>query len=179
MQVIPSKRKICKYYVNTGKCPKKNFCNFAHIDDVQHKQEYLQSKKQNRCHLGVDETHVNEDSSEWKEHENSSISDEFLGSRHARARIFANWLVAKFFHINAQPGLKTKMVVYDVAGGKGEVTFELNVRHRDGINRNCHFVIVDLRKPEKFESGALPRWQRKMIKVRQLRLLKNKAMAGF
>ena len=63
--------------------------------------------------------------------------------------------------------LQSKTVIYDVAGGKGEVAFELCIRQKDKIGHNFNCIIVDPRKPNKYESGALPKWQKKMIKVKR------------
>ena len=110
-------------------------------------------------------------------HYQNSKTDEFtsghedgnsieLESRHARARIFARWLTKTFLKGNNNAdGSSGKTIIYDVAGGKGEIAFELCVRQRNLLNHKISCVIVDPRKPNKFETGAVPRWQRKLIKV--------------
>ena len=89
-----------------------------------------------------------------------------LRSRHSRARIFAEWIIQKFFtgKGNNEKAL-SKTIIYDVAGGKGEIGFELGIRQRNSIGNDYRYIVVDPRKPDKFETGALPKWQRKMIKV--------------
>ena len=162
--VITHKRKICKYFVNTGKCPKENSCNFVHINNPESKQEYLLTKAYFRSRLETAET--NSELNPWRRNHESSTPDEVLESRHARARIFAKWVATNFFKKTDQMQLQTKTVIYDVAGGKGEVAFELCVRQRKRIGHNFHCIIVDPRKPNKYESGALPKWQKTMIKVK-------------
>ena len=110
-------------------------------------------------------------------HDRNSKTDEFssghenensieLESRHVRARIFARWLIKTFLKGNNNADVTSgKTVIYDVAGGKGEIAFELCVRQRNLLNQTVSCVIVDPRKPNKFETGAVPRWQRKLIKV--------------
>ena len=54
-----------------------------------------------------------------------------LESRHARARIFVRWLAKKFLTINNHDDLSSKTVtIYDVAGGKGELAFELCINQK-------------------------------------------------
>ena len=59
-----------------------------------------------------------------------------------------------------------KTVIYDVAGGKGEIAFELCIRQKQMLTDDLKCIIIDPRNPNKFEAGALPRWQKKMIKVK-------------
>ena len=97
-----------------------------------------------------------------------------LESRHARARVFAKWIVQKFFTTEGTKGnLKTEaVVIYDVAGGKGEVAFELCFRQRNNIGcKPPRCIIIDPRKPEKYEKGALPKWKKRMMRVRDILLL--------
>ena len=69
-------------------------------------------------------------------------------SRHSRARVFAQWIANTFPDIEE---------VYDVAGGKGDLAFEL------GLRKGLKCIVVDPRNPAKFESMSLPRWQRKIL----------------
>ena len=94
------------------------------------------------------------------------MSTEHLESRHARARIFVKWLATKFLQEELKLTASTKTVIYDVAGGKGEIAFELCIRQKEMLTEDLQCIIIDPRKPNKFETGALPRWQKKMIKVK-------------
>ena len=155
--------KICKYFINTGCCPKEN-CSYVHKDDRASKQQYqfIKNKQQKSTAIRNSKTDEIE-----LGHENESSTE--LTSRHARARIFAKWLANKFPKINnSENGISRKTVIYDVAGGKGEIAFELCVRQKHLFDPNINCTIVDPRKPNKFDTGAVPRWQRKLIKVRSL-----------
>ena len=155
---------MCKYFVNTGKCPKQK-CNFAHIDSPESKQHYLQAKVNNCVRAKISKNHTDLEPTQSSLYE-SAISEDNLQSRHARARMFAQWLASKFFQDSVKNGLESKPVIYDVAGGKGEIAFELTLRQKDSFNNDLQCIIVDPRKPNKFETGALPKWQKKMIKVK-------------
>ena len=143
-----TEKKVCKYFVNSGYCPKEN-CRYEHIDDGSSKQKFLESKsKSNKATLN---------------HEHDGPIE--LESRHARARIFVKWLLQKFLKVNDEVNNPKITTIYDIAGGKGEIAFELCVRQKHLLNHHVNCIIVDPRKPNKFETGSVPRWQRKLIKV--------------
>ena len=143
-----TEKKVCKYFVNSGYCPKEN-CRYEHIDDGSSKQKFLESKsKNNKATLN---------------HEHDGPIE--LESRHARARIFVKWLLQKFLKVNDEVNNPKITTIYDIAGGKGEIAFELCVRQKHLLDHHVNCIIVDPRKPNKFETGSVPRWQRKLIKV--------------
>ena len=60
---------------------------------------------------------------------------------------------------------QVQAVLYGCEISTGEIGFELGIRQRNSIGNDYRYIVVDPRKPDKFETGALPKWQRKMIKV--------------
>ena len=149
--------------MNTGKCPREQ-CGYLHIASQEAKQKYIQNKEKRRKHQTC-ATHENNGTVQIESLHDPLTPEEQLGSRHARARIFAKWLATRFFQQNVQSKDEQNLCVYDIAGGKGEVSFELIFRQKNVEGRNIHCIIVDPRNPNKYKSGALPRWQKKIIKV--------------
>ena len=90
---------VCKYWMNTGRCPIGNECSFSHSV----------VGKQNTLHVEV----LSKDGAS-EEHDSNT-----LVSRHSRARVFAEWIKATFPEATQ---------VLDVGGGKGEMAFELGLR---------------------------------------------------
>ena len=84
-----------------------------------------------------------------KNHEN----DEHLVSRHQRARIFAEWVVEKFGHQRLDKGH-----ILDIAGGKGDLAFELAFKH----DLKC--VVID---PRGVAHQSKRKYQRKMMKKKK------------
>ena len=154
-----SEHGVCKYFVNTGRCPKTK-CKYLHIDNPENKQHYVKSKVKHNIS-------GNERKSDKDESKNnvSAMSTEHLESRHARARIFVKWLATVFLQDLVKLTSSNKTVIYDIAGGKGEISFELCIRQKEMFSDDLQCIIIDPRNPNKFEAGALPRWQKKMIKV--------------
>ena len=149
--------------MNTGKCPREQ-CRYLHIASPEAKQKYIQNKQKRRKHQTF-ATHENNGTVQIESVHDPLTPAEELGSRHARARIFAKWLATHFFQQNVQFKDERNLCVYDIAGGKGEISFELIFRQKNVVGRNIHCIIVDPRNPNKYKSGALPRWQKKIIKV--------------
>ena len=158
----PSEQSVCKYFVNTGRCPKTN-CKFRHIDDPENKKHYINSKAK---HQVCASDRKSDKSMDEDKHDISVVSTDHLESRHARARIFVKWLATVFLQDLVRLNSLNKTVIYDVAGGKGEISFELCIRQKELLFGEVQCIIIDPRNPNKFEAGALPRWQKKMIKVK-------------
>ena len=122
--------KICKFWLNTGKCPREGNCPFEHIQDVaqltQLRGEFVQKLQERRALLG--------------HHDLDTVV-----SRHKRAELFADFI------LNNLP-VDTGDVVLDVAGGRGDLAFELAIK-RGFVN----VVTIDPR-PERIK-----RWQRKLL----------------
>ena len=165
----------CKYFLNTGKCPREQ-CSYLHIASQEAKQKYIQNKEKRRKHQTC-ATYGNNATVHIGSLHDPLTPAEQLGSRHARARIFAKWLATRFFKQNIHFKDERNLCVYDIAGGKGEISFELIFRQKNVVGRNIHCIIVDPRNPNKYKSGALPRWQKKIIKV-SLMILSFEAL-GF
>ena len=149
--------------MNTGKCPREQ-CGYLHIATQEAKQKYIQNKEKRRKHQTC-ATHENNGIVQIESLHDPLTPAEQLGSRHARARIFAKWLATRFFKQNVNFQDERNLCVYDIAGGKGEISFELIFRQKNIVERNIHCTIVDPRNPNKYTTGALPRWQKKIIKV--------------
>ena len=166
----------CKYFLNTGKCPRDQ-CGYLHIASQEAKQKYIQNKEKRRK-LETCATHENNGTVQIESLHDPLTPAEQLGSRHARARIFTKWLATRFFQQNGNFKDERDLYVYDVAGGKGEISFELIFRQKNVVGRNIHCIIVDPRNPNKYKSGALPRWQKKIIKV-SLIILSSKDLGYY
>ena len=137
-------------------------CKYIHIDAPEEKRKYLKRKDNRNITTTPDSLNkVNKG-----QNDDSAVSTEQLESRHARARIFVKWLAINFLQEELKLTASNKTVIYDVAGGKGEIAFELCIRQKEMLSNNLQCIIIDPRKPNKFETGALPRWQKKMIKVK-------------
>ena len=123
----------CKEFINTGQCSNISHCSYLHPDDkrevVTRRLRYVRDKKQRQLLV----------------HENSC--DQSSVSSSQRARVFAEWILETYGHDQLQSG-----VVLDIAGGRGDLSFELSVKH--GVK--C--IIVDPR-PQKFR-----KWQLKILK---------------
>ena len=103
-------------------------------------------KNTGKCPLGNDCSHLHKaELPSDHQHDTSHVS------RHARANVFADWLMSKFPETSH---------VLDVAGGKGDMAFELIV------NKSVQCSVVDPRNPRKYESKHLPKWKRKLLAER-------------
>lgn len=115
-------RTVCKFFVNTGRCATRD-CSFAH--DVAARGEWVAERQRERRAA-------------------AQLDSERLGDPHAaavkgdkgrRAAIFADWLVATF----GAEALNEGTGVCDVAGGRGDLSFEL------ACARGVRCVLVDPR----------------------------------
>jgi len=127
------KSKVCKFYVNTGQCTAES-CPFRHDTDLatlkSNRTNFIQDRLQKRI----------------LEHE-TQFEREDLESASKRSNIFASWLESRYDKDYLKSG-----IILDVAGGRGDLAFELAVK----LGYNCQ--IVDPR-PQK-----LKRWQVKFLK---------------
>ena len=94
----------CKFFINNGYCAKGDACKYAHDRAMQ--RNWIAERKANRRQLAVESGDPHGDS---------------VASKHARAGKFTSWLVDKF----GVDVLNSGTGVLDVAGGRGDVSFEL------------------------------------------------------
>ena len=94
-------KKLCKFYLNTGRCPKSS-CKYSHSNDVSKRVGFVKEKKEKQI----------------LNHESDGM-DDVLGSSQ-RAAVYANWIVEKYGLENLKKG-----IVLDIGGGRGDLSFEL------------------------------------------------------
>ena len=80
MNFIFKEEGICKFWLNTGKCPDESTCNYKHSSDLG-----IKSERKNHVKAKIEKRLALQDGNH----------DNFV-SRHQRARIFADWIVHKF-----------------------------------------------------------------------------------
>lgn len=128
---------LCKFFVNTGRCDVVN-CAYKHTDSSDLKRaraEFVRERKDRRLLV----------------HEENFDAPVESGSK--RAEVLADWIVETYGAEHLAGGL-----VLDVAGGRGDLAFELTVKK--GIS--C--VVVDPRP------AKLKRWQAKLVKKKEVKL---------
>ncbi|KAI9207164.1 uncharacterized protein BJ171DRAFT_566008 [Polychytrium aggregatum] len=101
----------CKFWINTGRCPVKN-CIWRHEEG-----EALQRSKRAYLHDRLKRRRI-----ELPASQNDPIPSAAKASHHSRAQVFARWIVETF---SPTTELNLGMGVLDVAGGRGDVSFEL------------------------------------------------------
>ena len=94
----------CKFFINNGYCAKGDACKYAHDRAMQ--RNWIAERKAIRRQLAVESGDPHGDS---------------VASKHRRAGKFTSWLVDKF----GVDVLNSGTGVLDVAGGRGDVSFEL------------------------------------------------------
>ncbi|KAF9973172.1 hypothetical protein BGZ73_003611 [Actinomortierella ambigua] len=132
-----STRQPCKFWLNSGKCNKEN-CDLWHERDIaklkiarrQWVEERIQAKRQISHH--TDDPHRSTTKHQHRE----------------RSLHFAQWLIQTF----SRTRLSTGTGVLDIAGGRGDLSFELQTRQ--GIPS----TIIDP-KPEK----GFRKWQQRWL----------------
>ena len=139
---------LCKFWLNSGLCPKSE-CHFEHASGelATQRRKYVQERLENRARLQLLEHEADND-------EDAASS---LLSRHQRASIFADWLRRTFRHVFREDGdgsKNSREAVLDVAGGRGDLAFELSVKRR----LKPEVVIIDPR------GQKVRRWQTKLLK---------------
>ena len=128
----PEKKKnlLCKFFVNTGQCAVEN-CVFKHPANLQEsRKQFLTAKSERRLRV----------------HE-EQFSGAELKSSSKRAELFKSWILETYGREYLSSG-----TILDVAGGRGDLSFEL------GVQENLSCEIVDPR-PTK-----LKRWQANILK---------------
>ena len=96
------KKKLCKFYLNTGRCPKSS-CKYSHSDDISKRVGFVKEKKEKQI----------------LNHESDAGMDDVLGGSQ-RAAVYANWIVEKYGLENLKKG-----IILDIGGGRGDLSFEL------------------------------------------------------
>ena len=94
----------CKFFINNGYCAKGDACKYAHDRAMQ--RNWIAERKANRRQLAVESGDPHGDS---------------VASKHRRAGEVTSWLVDKC----GVDVLNSGTGVLDVAGGRGDVSFEL------------------------------------------------------
>ena len=120
---------LCKFYLNTGRCPKVS-CKFGHTADLARRAEAVRDKEERRL----------------LQHEGGSGQGQEVAGGSQRAKVFADWVVSVWGLARLERGL-----VLDIAGGRGDLAFEL-------ARRGLDCATVDPRPPK------LKRWQAKFRK---------------
>lgn len=135
-----SSKKLCKFYASSLSCPKGDRCGFKHSDDPLERRAWVQNrraKKRERQALKGDPLNPHE-----------------KFSKGARGDVFAQFVVDTFGGADV---LGAGAGVLDVAGGRGDVYFELV--HK----RNIATTIIDPRRDMR-----LSKKQRRWLKRRKL-----------
>jgi len=131
-----TKRAPCKYWLNQGRCHKGDLCAYAHASRETRAAWISERKRRRRALATVDgDPHAEGGGAKTKA---------------ARARVFVDWLVETF----GAEALSRGSGVLDVAGGRGDVSFELHTK------RGVPCTLVEPR-PRK-----LNRMQHKWLKAR-------------
>ena len=131
-----TKRAPCKYWLNQGRCHKGDLCAYAHASRETQAAWISERKRRRRALATVDgDPHAEGGGAKTKA---------------ARARVFVDWLVETF----GAEALSRGSGVLDVAGGRGDVSFELHTK------RGVPCTLVEPR-PRK-----LNRMQHKWLKAR-------------
>lgn len=127
---------LCKFWLNSGRCPREE-CRFLHeVGDLGAKRKrFVDKVLERRAKIQL-------------EHEDG---EERLKSRHQRAAIFVRWLRDKFASLFDSSGCQ---IVLDIAGGRGDLAFELAVR----VTSTLKVIVVDPREQK------VKRWQAKLLK---------------
>ncbi|KAJ9081924.1 hypothetical protein DSO57_1009628 [Entomophthora muscae] len=106
---------LCKYWINNQNCPKENSCLYYHPTGEEFtslKKSWIQERKMARAKRNL-------------EHEQESFDSEkscdSLQKKAARAQEFSKFLIETY----GISYLKSGMGILDIAGGRGEVSFEL------------------------------------------------------
>ena len=129
----------CKFWLNQGTCHKGDACRYAHDPDRAGHLDWIAERKRQRRLLSLAE--------------GDPHGVEGVASKAHRAAKFAEWLVATF----GEETLRRGSGVLDVAGGRGDVSFELHTA------RGVPCTLVEPR-PRK-----LNRLQHKWLKKRRQR----------
>lgn len=115
--------KLCTAWINTGRCPRMSACKFRHgtcgVEIGKARARWIAERRQRRALLPSTPG-------------DDIPSHDKLGYR-ARAAVMARWMTETFRKEDLEKG------VLDVAGGRGDLSFELSMTH----SLNC--TVVDPR----------------------------------
>ncbi|KAF1333732.1 hypothetical protein FI667_g2554, partial [Globisporangium splendens] len=107
---VPAKVVHCKFWINSRTCQYGDKCELFHVDDANLKAERAKWL-QERLHLKRVRA----------KHDDDPLDAHGKQGKQQRAQVFVDWLVEKF----GTEFLCTGTGVVDVAGGRGNVSFEL------------------------------------------------------
>lgn len=134
----------CKFFINNGYCAKGDACKYAHDRAVQ--QAWIAERKAKRREIAVNQ---------YGDPHGTSVANKSM-----RASKFANWLRATF----GVEVLNSGSGVLDVAGGRGDVSFELFTKQgirstlveprARKLNKHQHKFLKKAAKMLKTEAGA-------------------------
>ena len=139
------KNKMCKFFVSTQTCPKGIHCPYAHITNGTKRHEWVLERRRLRRERGG----MDGDTLDVHDKKNKKM----------RASVFAKFLIETFGDSNI---LSKGCGVLDVAGGRREMNFELNVL------RNVRCTTIDPR-PSKLSKRQL-RWLKRKNRASRKRL---------
>lgn len=158
----------CKFWLNTGNCPKGEECKFRHqaaegTDLSGIRASYVNERLSSRMDAQLNAHHQSGD----LDHTAQDLDDP--STRHQRATIFARWLCEEFADILHQENKDggDGGIVLDVAGGrKADISHELLSR----LTADLRLICVDPRAQE--EAGtctlrSLPKWKAKRRRKEQ------------
>ena len=134
---------MCKFFTSTLSCPKGDHCPYIHTTDTKLRHEWVQNRRK-------------------RKRERQQLSGDTIVNVHqkvskcARADVFANWIVSTF---GGASKLSQGSGVLDVAGGRGDMNFEL------AFVRNVTCTTIDPRpsKPSKKQR----KWVKRQNKLRK------------
>ena len=135
--------KPCKYWLNQGRCHKGDLCAYAHASR-ETQAAWISERKRRRRALATADGDPHAEGGGAK-------------TKAARARVFVDWLVETF----GVEALSRGSGVLDVAGGRGDVSFELHTK------RGVPCTLVEPRERK------LNRMQHKWLKARVRKEAKN------
>ena len=134
----------CKFFINNGYCAKGEACKYAHDRAVQ--QAWIAERKAKRREIAV---------TQYGDPHGTSVANKSM-----RASKFATWLRETF----GVETLNSGSGVLDVAGGRGDVSFELFTKQgikstlveprARKLNKHQHKFLKQAAKMLKTESGA-------------------------
>ena len=135
---------MCKYWINTGNCPKGDACSFRHIDmqtkaGKRARTAWVAKRKAARLARQAAASATTGD----------ALAPAAKRHKNARADVFCEWLVGAL----GSEALACGSGVLDIAGGRGDVSFELAVKHNLGAR--CTLVDPRPRKLKKAQRRAL------------------------
>ena len=138
---------LCKFWVNTGVC-RRSGCRFRHSDADDRPWSEIRTEWQRERSA---KRHAARQSARMAG-EGDEAAHGARSAKPARAAVFAGWLLETFGAetLNAGSG------VVDVAGGRGELSFELAAR------RGVETTLLDPRHP-----GKLSKQQKKFVRAAQ------------